>query len=355
MKVIDWICSKVLTCNLDEESLRYRAVLTRSLTWILIAVMVFFTAYEYAAGHVMHSLLILSAALTLAVAVVFFSDRIGLVSNLVVVCTLALFMFSVTAVEEMNWVPFWIPAFPLITVFLLGEKRGMLWTALFVLALGGAMAYFYLRYGRLPLEPSVMLNSLLVFLLVFHSAMTYEKINNFLLAKLRSRAEYDSLTNALNRYKFFEILESEFARARRYATPFSLLMLDVDDFKKVNDTYGHIVGDRMLQTLASLIENNIRKTDVLARYGGEEFIVLARDTGMLGAVRMAEKLRLLIEAHDFGSAGNGSLRASFGVATWEEGDTVESLVKRVDEALYTAKRMGKNKVVSKSGKKREAV
>ncbi len=355
MKVFEWICGKLLTCGLDEESLRYRAVLTRSLTWILVAVMVFFSAYEYASGHTAHSLLILSAALTLALAVVFFSHRIGVVSNLVVVCTLALFMFSVTAVEEMNWVLFWIPAFPLITVFLLGEKRGKVWTALFVFALGGAMVQYYIEHGRLPLESTVLLNSLLVFLLVFHSAMTYEKINNFLLGKLRSRAEYDSLTNALNRYKFFEILESEFERGRRYSTPFSLLMLDVDDFKKVNDTYGHIVGDRMLQTLASLIESNIRKTDVLARYGGEEFIILARETGMLGAVRMAEKLRVLIQEHDFSSAGNGSLRASFGVASWEEDDTVESLVKRVDEALYIAKRMGKNKVVSKSGKKREAV
>jgi len=156
------------------------------------------------------------------------------------------------------------------------------------------------------------------------------------------RADTDALTGILNRAGFNEAFSREFSRARRYRQPLSLVLLDLDHFKNVNDGYGHPAGDKVLEGTAKLLESRVRESDLVARWGGEEFAVLAPMTDAEGAVRLAEKIRGLMEVTQFGPVG--AVTASFGVAEMRPVDTIEAMLHRVDEALYGAKDSGRNQV-----------
>lgn len=153
-------------------------------------------------------------------------------------------------------------------------------------------------------------------------------------------AATDSLTGIVNRREFTSVLESELARAQRYGTPLALAMYDLDHFKQVNDTYGHHVGDLVLQTVTNLVKRNIRGIDVEARWGGEEFMILMPQSDILAAKNAAEKLRIVIASHRFENVGY--VTASFGVTEFTSQDDLDSLLKRVDGALYKAKGRGRN-------------
>lgn len=155
-------------------------------------------------------------------------------------------------------------------------------------------------------------------------------------------AATDTLTGIANRRRFYEILERELNRAKRYGTPFSLVMYDLDRFKAVNDTYGHDVGDQVLKTCVEIVQRNIRGADIFARWGGEEFMILTPETEIRAAENLAEKLRAEIAVNVFGVAGN--ITASFGVTQFETQDDAASLTKKVDDALYRAKAGGRNRV-----------
>ena len=159
---------------------------------------------------------------------------------------------------------------------------------------------------------------------------------------LQSLAITDTLTGIFNRRKFDETLKAEVQRAERYGTALSLIMFDIDHFKQINDTRGHLIGDQILTALASLVSENIRTHDVLARFGGEEFTILAPGNSLAGGRKFAEKLRAAIERNDFPDASR--ITCSFGVTEHKHGDTAESFIKRVDEALYRAKKNGRNRV-----------
>jgi diguanylate cyclase (GGDEF)-like protein/PAS domain S-box-containing protein len=161
--------------------------------------------------------------------------------------------------------------------------------------------------------------------------------------QLELLATTDPLTGASNRRRFEEVLHGEIARSSRYGVPLSLVIFDVDHFKRINDSHGHPVGDEVLVRLAGLIAGNIRETDVLARLGGEEFAVLAANCDADCARQLAEKLRRLIEAQAF--PGAGAVTCSFGVAGYRAGDGEDALVRRADEALYRAKGEGRNRVI----------
>jgi diguanylate cyclase (GGDEF)-like protein len=152
----------------------------------------------------------------------------------------------------------------------------------------------------------------------------------------------DRLTALYNRLKLDETFATEIERAKRYQTPLSVMILDVDHFKSVNDTYGHQVGDRILVELADILRQNIRASDYPGRWGGEEFLVICPQTDLDGASAVAEKLRAAIAAHDFPSVGTKT--SSFGVATYQPDESEEELMARADAALYRAKETGRNRV-----------
>lgn len=165
--------------------------------------------------------------------------------------------------------------------------------------------------------------------------------------ELQRLAITDSLTGIYNRRHFFLLANRELERARDHEQELSIILFDVDHFKRLNDTYGHLVGDQVLQSLVRSCQRTLRSRDVLARYGGEEFAVLLPRTGVRQALGIAERLRRTIEETPLDTdKGVMSLMASFGVAVFrgEPDLTIDGLLDRADQALYQAKRDGGNRV-----------
>ena len=168
-------------------------------------------------------------------------------------------------------------------------------------------------------------------------------------ARLEQLAQTDALTQLLNRRALTERITAEMERALRYDSSMALLMIDLDHFKRVNDSYGHLVGDDVLRDVAALLTKTIRTTDMVARYGGEEFLVLLPETDDAGAAMFAERIREAVESHDFGGPADQpglGLTTSVGVATFPAAriESVEDLFARADAALYRAKADGRNRV-----------
>ncbi len=164
---------------------------------------------------------------------------------------------------------------------------------------------------------------------------------------LQELSSTDRLTKLYNRAKFEELFQYELTQCQRYGTPLSLIMLDLDYFKEVNDTHGHHVGDLVLQEIAKILSDSSRGSDAVARWGGEEFLILAPKTNLTQAVQLAEKIRATIGNHCFSEVGNRT--GSFGVACYREKDSLTSLLQRVDMALYRAKEAGRDRVVVEDG------
>ncbi len=157
---------------------------------------------------------------------------------------------------------------------------------------------------------------------------------------LTSLSFTDTLTGVFNRRHFKQKAEEEIMQARQLHRSFSIIMLDLDNFKEINDKFGHDVGDVALKTVTHCIMKEIRKTDTLARWGGEEFVIILTDISCQQAVNIAEKLRQHLMMTDIPTAG--SITASFGIATYQDGDTVDDLIQRADRMLYLAKLEGRN-------------
>jgi len=170
----------------------------------------------------------------------------------------------------------------------------------------------------------------------------YKKIER----QLANMALFDSLTGSLNRPAFYQHAEKEFARSKRYYRPLSVIMLDIDHFKRINDQYGHHGGDQVLQIFAEACQEVIRSTDVMGRVGGEEFALLLPDTPLKSAFNLAERLRERINKYPY-LAGEMLIEvtASLGVAELHNDDVnFKALLQRADEALYEAKHAGRNQV-----------
>jgi diguanylate cyclase (GGDEF)-like protein len=155
----------------------------------------------------------------------------------------------------------------------------------------------------------------------------------------------DQLTGMYNRLKLDQEFERELNRGNRYGTPFSIILLDLDKFKRVNDTFGHQAGDQTLKEIAGILTGYGRRADVTGRWGGEEFLIVCPESDLAGVLELAEIFRNKIETHDFSVIDQ--MTASFGVTTWQEGDKIQTMMERVDAALYQAKENGRNCVETK--------
>ncbi|OQY30860.1 MAG: hypothetical protein B6241_15205 [Spirochaetaceae bacterium 4572_59] len=159
---------------------------------------------------------------------------------------------------------------------------------------------------------------------------------------LENQATTDPLTGIYNRMKFNDILKREMLRSKRSTASLSLIMCDIDHFKRVNDTFGHSAGDAVLKRLSKLVSESIRKIDCFARWGGEEFVILLPDTASGGAVQTAEKLRKKVESFNF--IEPETITLSFGVSHFSPDDNRAEFINRADKALYAAKGSGRNRV-----------
>ncbi len=173
--------------------------------------------------------------------------------------------------------------------------------------------------------------------------------NAYLFARMRELATRDSLTGLYNHGHFFELLEAEISRAERYKQQLALIMFDHDNrgLKRINDTYGHQAGDQLLRDVARLVEQNVRRADVVARYGGDEFVVLAPQTSRKAAEVLAERICVRLREREFSVGGHVEhITVSVGLAVFQpgRGETASSMVARADRALYQAKDGGGDQV-----------
>ena len=196
---------------------------------------------------------------------------------------------------------------------------------------------FRLYHYIIPLLVGITFGAVISLVINLHNALREKE------RELRELASTDSLTGLLNRRTLMELLRIEVSRARRKGTPLSIAVVDLDDFKHINDTYGHVVGDKALIELTKVMRRNLRATDLIGRFGGEEFIIVMPETDLKTALKVMERIRRAVEETFFEPVG--SISVSVGVAELKGDEEIESFIRRADEALYRAKREGKNRVV----------
>ena len=161
-------------------------------------------------------------------------------------------------------------------------------------------------------------------------------------AELEYNANYDGLTGLINRHKFNSLLKKECRRSMRYKNPLSLIMYDIDNFKKANDVHGHLEGDRVLREVKDEINRILRSEDYHCRWGGDEFIILTPDTSLKKVMVLAERCRKAVCEHGF--SGIGLITISLGIIQYMPGESIDTMLKRVDDLLYLAKQNGRNRV-----------
>jgi diguanylate cyclase len=172
------------------------------------------------------------------------------------------------------------------------------------------------------------------------------------LDEVRRESMLDPLTKIFNRKSFDEGMLKSFADAAERGTPLCLMLLDIDHFKRFNDTWGHQTGDQVLRLVAMTLKSNIKGKDLAARYGGEEFVAILPETDLEGAMIVADNIRKAVQAKELLKRSTneklGRITASFGVAAYRPGDTPSSLIERTDRCLYAAKHAGRNRVFSET-------
>lgn len=277
-------------------------------------------------------------------------------SIIIVILMVTLCLYLLCNGGSSNTGPLWFFVLPNLIFYILGLQRGLVaLTALLTLTL------YILYFPDNPLlhaEYSIpfiqrftgALFSVSVVALVYEYTREDGRRELLELSKkydLLSRK--DELTGLSNRRDIIEKLKDEVSRFERTGHVFSVLMADVDHFKKINDTYGHECGDYTLKKIGSTFLNNTQKRDVVARWGGEEFLIFLPETGVEQALKTAERLRLAIEKNDI-RYGEGIIKitTSFGAAAYHKGQTIDELIKRSDISLYQAKKQGRNRVVNHS-------
>ncbi|MHC8408205.1 GGDEF domain-containing protein [Pseudomonas sp. TMB3-21] len=198
------------------------------------------------------------------------------------------------------------------------------------------------RNKRFNVQEQANLESLL-------SALLYPMRNTLLYRAATQSALRDPLTDTGNRIAMDQTLQREIEMSRRHLQPLSLLMLDIDHFKHINDTHGHSAGDDVLRAVAASIKSQLRNVDMVFRFGGEEFLILLSNTGREAAAMVGERLRFAAQARKYSADGNTiELTVSLGCSTLLPGESSESLLRRADSALYVAKREGRNRLAMAS-------
>jgi diguanylate cyclase len=245
----------------------------------------------------------------------------------------------------------WIPFIYILSFLILDTNRALLLSAIFffiTLALGLAVCVYFFAKGWVFVNFTLLVQ--IYFASIFYISILYlfarirERYNSerAMASDMSKLAMTDPLTQIHNRLLLNRLLREEITRTERYQVPLSVLLFDLDFFKKINDTLGHNMGDIVLQEVAQLLRQHIRTSDPFGRWGGDEFLVIATNTDGQQAAELAERLQSALHEHHF--TEGQIVTASFGVTTYQFGDSPESLVRRADLGLYKAKAEGRDRV-----------
>ena len=255
-----------------------------------------------------------------------------------------------TVAEQLTEFAFWFPALYLYAVLAFGVERGKWLSTGFFAACAIAGSPYLVSAARqthdlqgLYAAAQMYLSGGVTIFLLIVLAETIKSISNTA-ANMRRLANTDLLTQLSNRRGATQYLEDSIARAQRYQRLFSLLILDIDHFKRVNDESGHDVGDQLLRDFAYLLKMECRQVDHVARWGGEEFVIVLAEKTLTEAEIIANRLKASIEGREFAAAG--PVTASFGIAEVTPGDSVRSIIERADAGLLAAKAAGRNQIAS---------
>jgi polar amino acid transport system substrate-binding protein len=230
-------------------------------------------------------------------------------------------------------------------VFVTVVALSILWEFWLEDMIGGSMIHSHIAESKIERWEYVHSIAIFTFISLIIPLFYGRKLiaqQQILHAEISRIAAEDSLTGLYNRRKINELIQHEIERSERYQKGFSVIIMDIDYFKRVNDRHGHLAGDELLKMLAQILLDTIRHTDEVGRWGGEEFVVLCPETNNEGASSLADKIRQKIEHSTFNAYGKQT--ASFGIACYQEGDTIDNIISHADEALYMAKNAGRNRV-----------
>ena len=267
-----------------------------------------------------------------------FSKKLPHAIPVITAIFLTVFYFIFRTFTQSDWTGtlIWSPVTPVVFYFLTNRKWGtILSIAVFLLIL--LRFYLHINYEDLPVSTiphELFVQSLMAYLLAAFLTYYFEKDWSLTKSKLLDLTEIDFLTDILNRRGLEKKLQEFTEIASRYNEKLAVIQFDLDNFKGINDTYGHEKGDQVLKELGNFIKKRIRKTDIFGRLGGEEFVILLRHSSVSTAKSHAEKIRKEIFKNTFGDI---RITASFGVTEYSKGETVEKLLARADRAMYRAK------------------
>jgi len=257
-----------------------------------------------------------------------------------------LFMSLVGAIYKLDHIEslFWLPVLPILFCFLVGVRHGGMYSLGFILIYVSAYFLYFKFTGKQPIDFNTWLYSLLTFFTALLTIIWCIKQHERDGWSLKQEAEIDYLTGVANRRGFIRRMQMETARVKRYAEDLSLIVMDIDNFKSINDNFGHYEGDQLLQAVVSKTKAQIRQSDLIARWGGEEFVILTPQTNLAACRELAEKLRHSLENAKFSVVGD--VTSSYGVTQYRRDENWEDFFQRADTFLYQAKRKGRNCVIS---------
>lgn len=340
------------TAEQDDENR-----VARVLAWLSVMALLFLIGIgvkSWLSSHFLHALVLWGFALMVGLNIAVFlytrdptQHKVGLI--LVVA---ALFAYLFASGGESNTGPLWFYVFPPLLFYLTGLKFG---TLLLLSCLLFATIVF-----QFPGLPFVSAEYSADFKVRFFATITFESIFCYVLeySRLKARGELmelalsheqaartDELTGLANRRDMHQRLLCEFSRYRRSGHHFSVALIDLDWFKRINDEFGHDAGDLVLQRFASVLQQLVRQTDYAARWGGEEFLILLPDTSLLQALSLAERLRAEVAGTVFSLRGARlPVSVSAGVGSITQADSINQLLNQVDMQLYSAKKNGRNQI-----------
>jgi len=252
-------------------------------------------------------------------------------------------VFAASAFEKMDDVVFsiWLPIYAIFYIMVSGLRDGMIWVSITVVTF---IVIYFLHYSNNISHIHFFLYCLALVSTV-PLVIIYDKNYDKQIQQLHNMASFDHLTTLMNRRYILEVLQHEIAYARRNKLGLSILSIDIDHFKSINDTFGHDKGDLVLQFVANILKQNIRSSDYIGRLGGEEFLVICSGTNSLEAQVLSQNMVKIFR----NSKNAYNPTVSIGIATLESEDDLNLLLKKADLALYQAKNAGRDRAISYTG------